>query len=87
LQILQISEQELYRIFRGFEFMENVLDSHVRVLLERQRTKDEGDWTVVKNEKKEEKQKKEKMRSVDGRKKIEGDRKNKGEKSEHKKSK
>ena len=59
----------------------------MRVLLERQRTKDEGDWTVVKNEKKEEKQKKEKMRSVDGRKKIEGDRKNKGEKSEHKKSK
>ncbi len=56
--------------------MENVLDSHVRVLLERQRTKDEGDWTVVKNEKKEEKQKKGKIRSVDGRKKIEEDRKN-----------
>ena len=47
IQTLQIKESELYRIFKGFEFMENVLDSHIKVLLERQRTKDEGDWTTV----------------------------------------
>ena len=47
IQILQIKESELYRIFKNFEFIQNVLDSHIMVLLERQKTKDDGDWTMV----------------------------------------
>ncbi|MFO0131849.1 MAG: hypothetical protein ACK52J_05145 [bacterium] len=31
-------------MLKKYEFMENVLDSQIYVLLERQKTFDEGDW-------------------------------------------
>jgi len=44
---LEIKEIDLYRMLMKFEFMENVLDSQISVLMERQKTFNDGDWHSV----------------------------------------
>jgi hypothetical protein len=43
-----MKEVDLYNILKKFDFMESVVDCHIHVLLQRNKSIDEGNWIDVK---------------------------------------
>ena len=60
-----MSEADLYSMLQKFEFMYNVVDCQVQVLLERQKSYDEGQWINPGKAKRDEQDRRRLQRSVD----------------------